>query len=215
MPAHDRDLLLLEPNLFRDIQPASQTLLIGTCDVDEYTATLTESSASFTTAAIAPGFVALIDAIPYEVIAVTSPITITISRLRKDVTQTILLLPAQKTGLPIAIVSFAPQLAAAHDALLRAAGIEPDGPHLPGTPLESQITNPAALTPLICLHALAAIHFSAAAGLPPDSPPAHRATLLQRKLEYESERASLSLDLNNDSLPDALRPLRGGPLLRA
>jgi len=214
MLSQDRDLLILEPNLFRDVQPAGQTLFTGVCDVDEFSAIITESSAPLAATGVAPGCVALIDGVAYEIMEISGIDALAISRLRADPAQLTPLMPRQKAALPIVIVSFAPQLFAVYHQVLRMAGIEPSGAPLPSTPTQSQITNAAALIPLISLGALALIYHGAGAGLPADSPENQRALLYQRRFETESERTTLSLDLNHDAIPDAIRTLRGGAMTR-
>src|SRR5689334_13428715 len=86
MFATDRDLLLIEPNLFRDAGIAGQRLLKGTCDISGTTLTLTAQDVDLAAANIGPGHVALVDGTPYEVLTRLTSTTATVSRPRASTT---------------------------------------------------------------------------------------------------------------------------------
>ncbi len=150
MFATDRDLLAIEPNVFRDAGVAGQRLLKGACDIGGTTLTLTAQDVDFAAADIGPGHVALVDGTPYEVIARLTSTTATISRIRAGAADPVQP-PSPATGKPVEIWTFAPQIAAAHRLLLRMLGIDPEDPPAPFQVTEQNITNPASLAPIEAL----------------------------------------------------------------
>ena len=81
---NDRDLLLLEPNLFRDASWAGQLLVSATGDVTGTTLTLSTFDVDFDAARVDTGYVVVVNGTAYEVISRLSATTATISRLRED-----------------------------------------------------------------------------------------------------------------------------------
>lgn len=212
MFATDRDLLTLEPNLFKDIAWAGQRLISCTGSVVGATLTISPTSADFATAQVAPGHIVLVDGISYEIVEVLSPTTATISRLRPDPAGP-LLPPEPGAGLAVSLATFAPQLAAVHDQLLRLLDIEPGDPD--AFPAEANITNPRALAPIEAVAALHLIFTAAAALATPGSSLWARVAHYRQRLTEERPRAAALLDLDNDGAPDATRRLSNFALNRA
>src|SRR5690606_33476452 len=77
----DRDLLVLEPNLFRDAAWSALTRVSAT-DATVAGATLTSASSDFLAAGVAPGMIALVDGAALEVVEVLSSTELSVSRLR-------------------------------------------------------------------------------------------------------------------------------------
>src|SRR3954470_14123560 len=69
MFASDRDLLAMEPNLFRDVGWVGQRLVSGTGGVAGTTLTLTAQDVDFEDGGVGAGCVVLVDGAPYEVLA--------------------------------------------------------------------------------------------------------------------------------------------------
>ncbi len=119
----DRDLLLLEPNVFRDVPFAAQQRLKRS-DAVLAGSTLTSAGADFASAQVDPGSVVLVTGTAYEVLARTSATTLTISLLRASLTDEALPGPAG-SNLEVIVRSFEPQASLVHDVLLRMLGTGP------------------------------------------------------------------------------------------
>jgi len=206
MFATDRDLLALEPNLFRDVGWVGQRLIKGTGDIAGTTLTLTAQDADFLAAGVAEGYIALVDGTPYEIIQRLSSTTAEISRLRAAKLDPVLP-PSPATAKPVVVTSFRPQIAIAHAQVLRMLGIEPDDPGGTGRVVEEDITNPSAIAAVEALGALY-LAFAAAAGPGADARPAHewsRTLLYKDRFAAARQRTAAQIDLDGDGLPDATR----------
>jgi hypothetical protein len=212
MFATDRDLLALEPSLFKDIAWAGQRLISCLGSSSGNTLTITPAEADFATASIGPGHVVTVNDITYEVVEVLTGTTATISRLRADPEGPVLP-PEAAAGKPVQLSTFAPQLQTVHDQLLRLLDIEPSDPD--ASPAEADITNPRALTPIAAVTTLHLIYAAAAALAIPGSTLWHRVTYYRHRITEERPRIAALIDLNGDGLPDATRRLSTFALLRA
>ena len=201
MFASDRDLLTLEPNIFRDISFLAQTLALTTGSLSGGTLTLADAIPAGT---VAPGNVALVGRTPMEILAVPSTTTLTLSLTRPDPAGP-QIIPTNATDVPVAIVSFAAQLAMVHRQLLAMLAIAPEAVPGIGVVTEADITNPRDLTPVESLGALHLIYAAASAGLPESAPAAQRARMYLDRYARERWRARAHIDLNNDGAPDAQR----------
>lgn len=209
--ATDRDLLILEPSLFRDIAWAGQRR-INLADAATNGVTLTSATADFIAADIRPGHIAMLDSTALEVIERISMTQLTISLLRDDPADAPLAPPAH-TAASLIIATFGPQIIHVHDQLLRALGIEPADPGAAVS--EANITNPA---PLAVLETLGALHlvFSAAAALATDQDRlARKAQLYRDRFVARRNRLHVGIDLDGDGLPEATRRLNTIQFLRA
>lgn len=218
MFATDRDLLALEPNLFRDVGWTGQRLVKGTATISFVTLIFDTQDVGLDAAGVDAGHVVVVAGTAYEVIARSSASAIDISRLRpRDTDDPISPSPAE--GSDAFITSFRPQIEIVHRQVLRTAGIEPDpapgGVLAPGQVGESAITNPADLKLLEALGALHLIYSAAAAGLDRDSPAAGRAEFYRDAFARQRERTIVTLDLDHDGEPDASRCLATIQLARA
>lgn len=207
MFALDRDLLALEPNLFRDLGWVGQRLVSGTGGIAGTTLTLTAQDVDLEDAGVAEGCVALVDGTPYEIIERLSPTTATVSRLRARRTDPVIT-PSPVSGKAVSITSLRPQIAIAHDQVLRMLGIEPGDPGTPGRAVEEDITNPGAIAEVEAVGALY-LAFAAAAG--PGATDARQSHEWSRMLHYRErfaaarQRTAAHIDLDGDGLPDATR----------
>ncbi len=202
--ASDRDLLVLEPNLFRDIGWSGQRLVKGTGSVSGTTLTMSSQDAGFDAAGVTAGHVVVVGGTSYEVLSRVSGAALTISRLR-DSALGPGLPPSAATGVEATVTSFGPQIASAHRQVLRLLGIEPEDAAGPGVISESAITNPGALTRLTALGALFLI-MSAAAGLGgPDSGATAKAEWYRQRFADERRRVGVRVDTDGDGVADATR----------
>lgn len=202
--ASDRDLLVHEPNLFRDVGWVGQRLVKGVGSVSGTALTMSSQDVQFDAAGVDAGHVVVVGGAAYEVTARTSGTVLAISRIRDD-TGGPVLPPSAATAQDVWVATFAPQIGVTHRGILRTAGIEPDDPV--ATVTEAAVVNGGALTRLECLGALAAI-WSAAGVLAGDSSPAlQRAADYQRRFDAERRRVGVKLDLDGDGVVDATRSL--------
>jgi hypothetical protein len=204
MFATDRDLLALEPTLFRDIAWASQRLVTGTATISNGVLIFDTIDADCETAGVSAGGVVVIDTTPYEIIEVISPDELHISLLRPSETGDPLLMPDLAVSTSTSIYTFTPQLEIVHRQALRMLGIEPGASD---TPTEFDITNPAAIRRLESLGALHLIYSAAGALTPATSALNTRAELYRNRFNEERQRISIGLDLNADGQPDVIRKL--------
>lgn len=214
--ATDRDLLALEPNLFRDAGWISQRLAAGVGDLAGTTLTLTAQDVALSAAGVTTGHVALFDSGPLEIVSRTSDTVLEVSRLRAAADAPPIP-PTPATGKSVQVYTFAPQLALAHRQILGMLGIDPDAIPDPaaGVVTEASITNPGMLRRAECLAALHAIYAALAAVGGSDSPQARRADYYRSQLALERQLAVAQLDTDADGRPDATRRLNVIQFIRA
>jgi hypothetical protein len=211
MFANDRDLLLLEPNLFRDAAWIGQRLLSTTGSLVGTLLTIT--SGDVQAQGISTGYVAMYDGTPCEVVSTTGSTKMTLSLLRPDTTGP-LIPPASLGTKPVVVASFRPQLALAHAQVLRMLGIEPSDTPGPGQITESSVTNPRTLWLATALSALHLIYSGAAALSPSGSPLTERAEMYRRLFAEERKLAVGRIDTNGDGVADATRHMNIIQLMR-
>ena len=209
--ATDRDLLILEPNLFRDVAWAGQRR-VDVSDGVTNGAALTSATAAFEASGIRAGHVVVVDAIPLEVIERVSDTELTVSLVRDDPDDAILPPPALN-GAAVMVTTFGPQIAGVHEQLLRALGIEIAD--LNASPNAGAITNPRALARLESLGALH-LTFAAAAALATDQDLLWaKAEMYRDRFIAQRNRLAVGIDLDGDGLPEATRRLNTMQLTRA
>lgn len=201
--ATDRDLLVLEPNLFRDIAWAGQRRLSAT-DGATSGDSLTSASSDFGAAGVGAGHVVMLDAIALEVIERVSATELKVSLLR-DSAQDEALPPPALSGAKVLVTSFGPQIQSVHEQLLRALGVEPSDTSAAVT--ASNITNPAALARLEAIGALHLV-FSAAAALANEQDRWWlKAEMYRDRFIAQRRRLAIGIDLDGDGVPEATRRL--------
>lgn len=210
--ATDRDLLALEPNLFRDAGWLGQRLVKGTANIAGSNLTFTSQDVGLDAAGVAAGDVVTAAGVSYEILSRTSSAVIVISRLR-DLASDPGIPPAAGTGLDTSVYSFSPQIAMVHRQLLRMLGIEPTAGI--GVVGESSVTNPDALRLVEAYGALAFIYTAASVLAGSASPAAQRLELYRRLFAEERQHAAAAIDLDGDGVPDATRRLNTIQLMRA
>jgi hypothetical protein len=215
MFALDRDLLALEPYLFRDHAWVGQRLTRGIGSVSDGLITMDSSDVEFDVAQVAIGCVATYLGASFEIIGGITTKHAAVSRVRASVTGATI--HVEDTGLvDIAIVSFRPQITLVHRQVLRMAGIEPDAPAPAAGRLgESAVTNGAALVTLEALGALHLIFAAAASVAGPSSPAMARAQMYRELFREERRRVVVELDTDGDGRPDVERRLNVVQFVRA
>ena len=209
----DRDLLSLEPSLFRDGGVISQRLCTGTCTIAGTTLTANSADVEFDDAAISEGHIVVVDGASYEVIERLSATTLTISRLRASSADDPIP-PTAVTAKPFSIHTFTPQIAIVHRQLLAMLDLEPSGSTRGLT--EDAIVNPYDLTHL---EALGALQLICAQLIPSDARwganAFDRFHIYRERFANERHHAAAYLDTDNDSLPDTIRRFNTVHLVRA
>lgn len=197
--ALDRDLLALEPSLFRDCGFLGQRLSKATASISGTTLTASSPDVDFVTAAVAAGHVALVGGVPCEVISVASGTQLSVSRLR-DARSGAVLPPPPVTSQELIIATFAPQIALAHAQLLAMAGIDPSG-------LGPQAVADDAVVRLEATLSLAVVWAAAAALTGEGSAAWSRAEWYRGRAAADRGKVRVPIDTNSDGIADASRSL--------
>ncbi|MCC6321353.1 MAG: hypothetical protein IT438_07955 [Phycisphaerales bacterium] len=207
-PTTDRDLLALEPALFRDIAFLGQVLFRN--NVSLTSGVLTAAAGSFADSQLAPGHIIVIDDLPLEILERSSATTAVISLLRAEIDAPPIV-PANFTARPGLVVTFAPQIALIHAELLHLLGLSNPAE---GDPTEADILNPADLRRAEALGTLHLIYSAAGALVGPDSPAGRRADMYRLRFNAERRRLRIHLDTDGDGQADAIRTPAVTPLIR-
>ena len=203
--ATDRDLLELEPGVFRDAAWTAQRVINGTGSIAGTTLTRGAGGVTFADARIDAGSVVLIDSAPVEVVERTGALVVTVSRLRASVDDDPIPL-ADDATVKIEAYTFGAAIGGVHRRVLRMLGIEPDDTAEDAL-TEASIVNPTALTRLEALGALAAVYAAASAAGPVGTEMGERAEAYRRRFADERQRAAARIDLDGDGVADSTRRL--------
>lgn len=207
----DRDLIIHEPALMRDVGWAGQrrlavlASLIGT--------QLTLSSGSFIDAGIAAGHVALFDGVSLEIVSIDSATLATVSLLRADITAPAVP-PVAASNRSLQIYDFSPQRAIVHRQLLTMLALDAPGEDNFGIN-ETMVTNPAALARLETLGTLHLIYAGASAPKRGEDRYEQRAELYRQRYQRERESVVAMIDLDGDGIAEATRRPNAFVLTRA
>ena len=209
MFADDRDLLFLEPMLFRDAGWLGQTLARGTASATGTILSAFEND--FVSAGVGAGHVLVLGGASYEVVERLSAVTLRISRLRADVDGPEL--PVQSvTDAEMRVVTFEPQLAVVHRQLLHMLGLsESPGDGELG---ESAVTNPEDLRRIEVLGALHLVYSAASSAGDPGGAWAMRARMYRDRFGAERHRVAAEIDSSGDGGADAMRRLNVSRFVR-
>jgi len=199
MFASDRDLLVLEPGVFREVLWLGQRLVRGAGSVSGTTLTMTSQDEGFDAAGVDAGHVVVIDGVALEVISRTSASVLEVSRLRESVTAA----PIGGGSIVNRVVevsTFVPQLALVHAQAIRMLGLDSPGGSGVG---EESVTNGGDLTLVEALGALHLVYASASAAGAPGLAP--KAAMYRERFSTERQRAGARIDLDGDGVADATR----------
>ena len=210
MLAFDRDILALEPMIFRDTIWLSQRLCRGTVNVNEGAVDALTLDVEFDVAGVARGHVVTVAGTSYEILTVNDGTQLTVSRLRfSEVVAGAP--PSPIAGVEAYVMTFRPQLSLVERQIYLMAGLDPDNapdPVVgPSQPTPAQITNPAALRHLNVLGALHIIFTAANFSSVPDSALGRRAAMYRAAFNEERARVRIEIDLDGDGRPDVTRRL--------
>jgi len=198
MFALDRDLLVFEPGLFRDVswlgfkRISTIGALVGT--------TVTINTGSFVTKEIAPGHVLIFDGVPLEVVSVESATQATVSVLRSDLgSSAVPWFDASNRG--VAVYDFGAQREMVHRQVLTMLGFDPDAEGFS----DAVVTNPGALVRLEALGTLHLIYASASAPGRGSAGFDQRAQMYKERFRAERERVVAAIDLDVDGIAETTR----------
>ncbi len=206
----DRDLLLVEPNLFNEVLFASQKRLDAADGIVSGT-TLTSASADFAAAQVGASSVVLIAGQACEVIARVDAHTLTVSRPRRILGDTPIP-PAAGTGLAVVVRTFAPQAQLVHDALLTRLGVNVGSSD--AELFESQIVSLSLMTKLEVLGTLAHVYAAAVALGADNAVPREKHTYYKVNFDAACRFARVHMDFNGDGEADAIKDMALIDLLR-
>ncbi len=201
MFSKDRDLVVHEPGLMRDVGWAGQRRLsvLGSVSGTQ----LTLSSGSFVDAGIAAGHVVVFDGVTLEIVSVDSATTATVSLMRGDIAGAAVP-PFSASNRGVVVHDFSAQRAIVHRQVLTMLGIDGEGEGVFGVD-ESMVTNPRALSRLEALGTLHLIYAGASAPARGTDRYEHRAELYRRRYQRERESVVAALDTDGDGIAEVTR----------
>lgn len=204
MFTQDRNLLTLEPSLFRDCSWLAQQLGRGEARLESGHAIF--ESGSINRDAAQPGMVLLVGRAPLEITQIIDEHDVVVSLLRPSLDADPIP-PADRSAAPAVCTTFTPQIALMHAQILAMLGLAPRGtPNtLPDQLTEDHITNPHDLALLESLGALHLIFAGLAATTGPDSIAWQKADMYAKRTARERFRAQAKLDTDADGQPDVAR----------
>ncbi|TVQ34449.1 MAG: hypothetical protein EA376_00130 [Phycisphaeraceae bacterium] len=202
--ARDRDLIVFEPTLFRDVAWAGQRLVVGD-GVSISGTTLSAPGDNFEAAGVEAGHVALVDELPLEVVDRLSATELMVSRLR-DRLDAPPVAPGAMSDAKLVIASFRPQIESMHELLMRSAGLAPSDP---------MVVNERDVARVEALGALHTILSAAAPATQEGTPMWDKARLYADRFRAERGRLVIEIDLDDDGEADALRRIGAARFRRA
>ncbi len=213
MFANDRDLLSLEPGIFRDVLWLGQRLVRGVGSVSGTTLTMTTQDQGFDDAGVGAGNVVVVDGVALEVVSRESASELTVSRLRDSIVGA----PVGAGSISEKVVevsTFGPQISIVHAQVLRMLGLRATGEGGDGAG-EGDVTNPSQLALVEALGAVHLVYAGAAAAGGSAGDLAHKAALYRERFGGERQRAAAMIDLDGDGEADATRRMNVIQFVRA
>lgn len=208
----DRDLLALEPAIFREVGWLGQTIVSANATLTS--GVLILSGRTLTGTGVGVGSVVTHARTSYEVLGVPQSDRMTVSHLR-PVSDGPAIVPADAASALATIVTFGPQIAIVHRQLLSMMGVQPAGSVLePGEIDENRIKNSADLKHIEALGALHLIYAAAGSPSGEDAPASQRARAYRERFMQERWRVRVRLDVDGDGAADAERTLNVAHLRR-
>ncbi len=199
----DRDLLVIEPNVFRDVPVVGQQRL-KTTDGVVSGVMLTSASADFVMGQVDTGGVVLVAGEPLEVLSRIDSNTLTVSKLRTNAADASIP-PGDGSGLEVIVRTYAPQAAVVHENLLRLMGIETDDPENNLT--ENSVISRHVAAHLEALGTLERVYEGAAALVGDNDEIRNKARGFGARFATACRVAIVLLDADGDGQPDIQRRL--------
>lgn len=204
----DRDLLVVEPHLFRDVVFVSQTPA-NFADATVMGTSLVSLTADFVLAGVTPGMVAVIDGVSIEILERLSATALVVSRPRANLADAPLP-PTGGTALKGRVATFGPQIRAAELALRRDLGLSESGASIEGY---AAIMD-AGMFRAGVYGALSLIFSAAAAGSDATDPLWARARRYDQDRQRELRLLRLAFDTNGDGAGDLVRRTQPSRMVR-
>lgn len=213
MFALDRDLLVYEPGLFREVAWAGLTLVGDmSAAVSANGTTMTISGTDLQALQVQAGMVAQLAALgACEITEILGTTQMSVSRLRARLSDAPMPLTTSTTNDTVRIQSVRPQIELIHGVLLASLGLVADdtigaaGDASTGAVEERQVLNARELAPLEALGALHLIYSSAAPLAGPNSILWSKAEMYRDRFARAKARATAAIDLDGDGVVDAVR----------
>ena len=214
MFARDRDLLIFEPALPREVDWIGQRLLDGGTGVISAggTALLLTGVNGLAALAIEAGQLIRVDGVWGEIVSAIEPNLVTISRLRSDSeAPAIPLSVGGATPSDVRVISFAAQIGAVHAALMESLGLGEDG-------LDAgAVLDGALMARLEALGALGIVYSGAASMLGGGGDGMRDAMsvkgeMYRERFEHQRRTLSVRIDTDGDGEADEMRSLRAARL---
>lgn len=201
MFSRDRDLVVHEPGLMRDVGWAGQRRLsvLGSVSGTQ----LTLGSGSFIDAGVEAGHVVVFDDVTLEIVSVESATTATVSLMRGDIAGAAVP-PFAASNRGVVVYDFGAQRAIVHRQVLTMLGIDSNSEDVFGVD-ESMVTNPGALTRLETLGTLHLIYAGASAPSRGSDRYEQRAELYRQRYQRERESVVVAIDTDGDGIAEATR----------
>lgn len=201
MFSQDRDLVVFEPGLMRDVAWAGQRRLSTVGGISGTQLTIT--TGSFVDAGVTGGHVVLFDGITLEVVSVDSPTTASVSLMRADVLGASVP-PLDAPARTMSVTDFSPQRAIVHRQILSMLGLDATSETAHGADASS-VTNPGALRRLETLGTLHLIYAGASAPARGVDRYEQRAALYLERFRRERESVVAMIDTDGDGIAEVVR----------
>ena len=205
----DRDLVVLEPNLFRDVVFDAQVLATADDAVVAGTV-LTSIGSDFVAAGVDGGAVAVVDGVSLEVVARLSALSLSLSRVRSD-GEGALLPPTAGSDVSVRVSTFGPQVAEAEARVLRSLGVSDavlSGETVPAALVGSGIRR------VVVLAALELVYAAASTRAEGSDPYWARSVWYGERARQELRRVGARLDGDGDGIADSVRRVQPSRLVR-
>lgn len=207
MVATDRDVLAVEPNVFRDIAWAGQRLVSGSGSTIGGVLTQTPGlyDVSFVDADVGTGHVVVHAGVALEVVARIGATSVTVSRIRASTSDPVI--PVADTGASQTVVyTLAPQIRMVTDQVYRLLGVAATGSALgPNQLVPEHVYDIGDIRRAVVMGTLH-MAYSASAALSSEGSPLHQRTELYRRMfALERERAVVRFDADGDGEPEFTR----------
>ena len=196
--ARDRDLLAIEPAVFRDVSWSGQERARGLDAVVTGTA-LVSASSDFEGAAVEAGQVVVVSNIVLEILARVSATELTVSLMRNTANDAPIAPGFSASAKPFEIHTFMPQVEIVHSQVMWGLGLNLGD--------EAKVLNPWALTLVEALGGLWMVYSAAAAMTGYSGAIAIRAEMYRERVGLERSRASVQIDTDGDGEADVVRRL--------
>lgn len=193
----DRDMLVLEPNLFRDVTFAGQRVAEGSDGVLS-SGVLRSATSDFVSAGIDTGHFVVVEGVAFEVIERIDATSLSVSRLRASVDDPAIP-PGDGSSLSFSITTFSPQIELMHQQLMQLLEGETD---LDAVALIDAILNPDEFARVESLGAMHLVMAGASSLIGDRGMLWMKATMYRERFVASRARLRVFLDIDGDNVID-------------